>query len=162
MIRISRLTDYGIVLLSHMATQPGQAQSAADLALALRLPLPTVSKLLGLLSRAGLLESQRGAKGGYALSATPAAIPIIQIVEALEGPVALTLCSSDAASDCEYEGLCSLPVHWKRINGAIRAALEGISLAEIVAPQLGMVDGGRVAPASRPNKGRTSLSEEGL
>lgn len=135
MIRISRLTDYGIVLLSHMATQHAQAASASDLAEALHLPLPTVSKLLGMLSRAGLLESQRGAKGGYALAALPAEISIIRIVEALEGPVALTLCSGDVASDCEYEGVCHLPGHWRRINGAIRAALEGISLAEIVTPQ---------------------------
>lgn len=133
MVRISRLTDYGIVLLSHIAAQPDGAHSAAELADELRLPLPTVSKLLGVLSRAGLLDSQRGARGGYALAAPPHEISIVRIVEALEGPVALTLCSSDANSDCEYEAVCSLPGHWRRINGAIRSALEGISLAEITA-----------------------------
>lgn len=137
MVRISRLTDYGIVLLSHIAAQPDGAYSAAELSDELRLPLPTVSKLLGVLSRAGLLDSQRGAKGGYALAAPPDEISIVRIVEALEGPVALTLCSSDANSDCEYEGVCSLPGHWRRINGAIRSALEGISLAEITAAPRG-------------------------
>lgn len=146
MVRISRLTDYGIVLLSHMAAQPAQALSAAELAEALHLPLPTVSKLLGVLSRAGLLESQRGAKGGYVLATAPDDISIVTIVEALEGPVALTLCSGDAAGDCEYEGVCPLPGHWRRINGAIRSALEEISLAEIMTPQpLAVVAAGAVA-----------------
>lgn len=133
MIRISRLTDYGIVLLSHMAVQPDVARSAAEIADALRLPLPTVSKLLRILCKNGLLESQRGAKGGYTLAAGAAAVSIARIVAALEGPVALTLCSGEHASDCEYEPLCAMPVHWRKINGAIRAALEGITLGDIVA-----------------------------
>lgn len=132
MIRISRLTDYGIVLLTHMATQPDAPRSATDIAEALRLPLPTVSKLLRILCKNGLLESQRGAKGGYTLAAEPERVSIARIVAALEGPVAMTQCSSDAASDCEYEPLCAMPIHWRKINGAIRAALEGITLADIV------------------------------
>ena len=134
MVRISRLTDYGIVLLSHMAGEPGRAQSAAEIALELQLPLPTVSKLLGMLSKAGLLESQRGAKGGYSLAAAPESVSIARVVEALEGPVTLTMCSGELPGDCEYESLCPLPGHWKKINGAIRNALEAISLADIGAP----------------------------
>jgi len=155
MVRISRLTDYGIVLLSHMARTPARAQSAAELALELQLPLPTVSKLLGLLSKAGLLASHRGAKGGYALAAAPDTISIARIVEALEGPVSLTMCSGDAVSDCEYEALCPLPGHWKKINGAIRDALEGISLEAIGAlpPQAS----GRL-PAGRAALGKTATT----
>lgn len=147
MVRISRLTDYGIVLLSHMAATPERAQSAAEIALELQLPLPTVSKLLGMLSKGGLLASQRGAKGGYTLASDPDDISIARVVEVLEGPVALTMCSGDAHGDCEYESLCPLPGHWKKINGAIRDALEAISLAEVGAPM----------PPRRPVDGRTAL-----
>lgn len=134
MVRISRLTDYGIVLLSHLAGAPARAQSAAELALELQLPLPTVSKLLGMLSKAGLLESHRGSKGGYSLATAPEKVSIARVVEALEGPVALTMCSGDLPGDCEYQSLCPLPGHWKKINGAIRDALEAISLADVGAP----------------------------
>ncbi len=145
MIRISRLTDYGIVLLSHMAATPGRAQSAAEIAIELQLPLPTVSKLLGTLSKAGLLDSQRGAKGGYALAAAPETISIARVVEALEGPVTLTMCSGDTVGDCEFESLCPLPGHWRRINGAIREALDGISLDDIGAPVAGASPGKQAA-----------------
>lgn len=153
MVRISRLTDYGIVLLSHMAATPDRAQSAAELALELQLPLPTVSKLLGMLSKAGLLASHRGARGGYSLAAEPDAVSIARVVEALEGPVALTMCSGDLPGDCEYESLCPLPGHWKKINGAIRDALEAISLADIGAPALRRPPGARDA-LRRPAEAR--------
>ncbi len=153
MIRISRLTDYGIVLLSHLAARPELARSAAEIAEALRLPLPTVSKLLRILCKSGLLDSQRGAKGGYLLAASPESISIARVVAALEGPVSMTQCSSGAASDCEYESLCALPPHWRRINAAIHEALAGITLAEIVSDTRRPA----FAPAAAASQARTGL-----
>ena len=93
MIRLGRLTDYGIVLMSHLAATDDGPHNARDLAAQTQLPLPAVSKLLKLLARAGLLTSSRGAKGGYALARPASEITVPQMIEALEGPIALTDCT---------------------------------------------------------------------
>ncbi len=131
MIRISRLTDYGIVLLTHMAVQPERVHNATEVAAETHLPLPTVSKLLRLLARERLLESHRGVKGGYGLARRPDEITIASIVAALEGPIAITTCSSSTPQDCEHETLCPVRGHWNLINLAIRQALEAITLADL-------------------------------
>lgn len=133
MLRISRLTDYGIVLLSYMAAEPDRAVSATELATGTGLPLPTVSKLLQLLTKEGILTSQRGVKGGYVLAQPPASISVADIVSALEGPVALALCAVDPSGECEYEGRCHVRGHLFKINQAITGALDAISLAELAA-----------------------------
>lgn len=135
MIKIGRLTDYGIVLMSFMASHRERAHNAAEMAEEAHLPVPTVSKLLRELVRGGLLESQRGVKGGYILARDPQQISVAQIITALEGPIALTACSAgDADPDCEHESLCPVRGHWTRINRAIRTALEGVTLAEMASP----------------------------
>lgn len=134
MIRMGRLTDYGIVLMSYMATHPDRVHNAAEVAAEAHLPLPTVSKLLRLLARKGLLASQRGAKGGYTLATSPEAISVAGIITALEGPIALTTCTNDSPGDCEHEPICPVRSHWNRINLAIRQALERIPLSDMVAP----------------------------
>ncbi len=135
MIKIGRLTDYGIVLMSYMASHRGRAHNAVEVAGEAHLPAPTVSKLLRALAREGLLESQRGVKGGYVLARDPQQISVADIITALEGPIAVTACSSgDADPDCEHELMCPVRGHWNQINRAIRAALEGISLAEMASP----------------------------
>lgn len=135
MIKIGRLTDYGIVLMSYMAAHRERAHNASEVAEEVHLPVPTVSKLLRELVRGGLLESQRGAKGGYALARDPSHISVAQIITALEGPIALTACSAtELALDCEHEPLCPVRGHWTRINRAIRTALEGVTLAEMASP----------------------------
>ncbi len=131
MIRISRLTDYGIVLMSYMAAQPDGVHNAAEAAAEAHLPLPTVSKLLRVLTREGLLESHRGVKGGYSLAHKPEQISVASIIRALEGPIALTVCAVDPTGDCELELLCPVRAPWQKINQAIRQALENISLAEM-------------------------------
>ncbi|HYD49767.1 MAG TPA: SUF system Fe-S cluster assembly regulator [Terriglobales bacterium] len=155
MLRISRLTDYGIVLLSFMASEPEQGRSASELAKGTELPLPTVSKLLQLLTREGLLQSQRGAKGGYSLASPPADISLAAIVSALEGPVALTLCTVDPAGDCEYEARCRVRGHLVKINLAIHQALKGITLADVagapeptLAPLLPKEDAAGMSPGA--------------
>ncbi len=155
MIKIGRLTDYGIVLMTHMASHPGAAHNAAEVAAETHLPVPTVSKLLQELARGGLLASQRGVKGGYELARDAHSISVAEIITALEGPIALTACSAaDDSADCEHESLCPVRGHWARINRAIRGALEGISLAEMAAPLgptfMGAIGGAAAARQTLP------------
>lgn len=130
MIRITKQTDYGIVLLTHLAAEPERQYNAPELAAEARLPLPMVSKILKLLAREGLLVSHRGVKGGYSLARRPEAISMAQIIAALEGPIALTECIS-VEGDCSHEPLCPVRSNWRRINQAVRTALEGIALSEM-------------------------------
>jgi len=134
MIRMTRLTDYGIVLLTRMARAGGgTVHNARDLAGAVGLPLPTVNKILKTLTRKGLLESYRGVKGGYGLARPPEEISILEVIDATEGPLAITDCSNEGEG-CEHEEMCPLDVTWRRINEVIRGALEGITLAEMSRP----------------------------
>jgi FeS assembly SUF system regulator len=134
MIRLSRLTDYGIVLMSHVAAFPERGHTAAEIAGRVRLPVPTVSKLLRVLARAGLLTSQRGVKGGYSLARQPEEISVASIISALEGPISLTLCTVDTRNDCAYEPRCPARAPWQRINSAVRQALDNIRLSEMTLP----------------------------
>ncbi len=131
MLRISKLTDYGTVLLAHLAANRDCVCSAADAATATNIALPTVSKLLKSLARAGLVTSTRGANGGYRLSREPAAISAADVIDALEGPVSITECSA-VDSQCEHEGQCSVGGAWQRINVAIRRALDDVSLSDLL------------------------------
>ena len=134
MIRITKQTDYGIVLLTHLAAQADRHLNAPELAAETQLPLPMVSKILKLLARDGLLTSHRGVKGGYSLSRPPGEISMAEIIASLEGPIAITECIS-VDSDCTHEALCPVRSNWQRINQAVRSALEGITLAEMARPQ---------------------------
>lgn len=134
MIRMSRLTDYGIVLMTYVAAHPDRAHNAAEIAAGAHMPLPTVSKLLRILARDGLLSSHRGVKGGYELARPAVQISLWRIISALEGPVSMTVCTAASPDVCEHESLCPVQGHWQKINRAIRQALDGISLAEMAAP----------------------------
>jgi len=135
MIRLSRLTDYGIVLMSNIAADPDRVHNAGEVAAGARLPLPTVSKLMRRLAQRELLISQRGAKGGYSLARSPDRISVGQIITALEGPVSLTVCTTGKSpGTCKHEPRCPVLGHWQRINRAIRDALDGITLADMAAP----------------------------
>jgi FeS assembly SUF system regulator len=135
MIRIAKLTDYGIVLLTHFV-RAGEVRmlNAPDLAREAKLPLPTVSKLLKLLVRAGLLVSHRGVAGGYSLARRPTEVTVAQVIAALEGPIAVTECSSDAHGLCTLESSCPTQGNWRKINTAVRRALDDLTLADMVAP----------------------------
>lgn len=140
MLRLSRLADYGVMVMAHVAAEPDGVHNAGDAATATGLPGPTVAKIMAKLSKAGLLVSQRGARGGYRLADAPEAISVAAIVTALDGPIALTQCSSNhqpsnpQPSACDRENLCVSRRGINRINTAIRSALEGVSLAELVRP----------------------------
>lgn len=133
MIRITKQTDYGVVLLTHFASYPDRQTNAPELAAETQLPLPMVSKILKLLVRERLLVSHRGVKGGYSLARLPEEITMAEIISALEGPISLTECV-EVSSDCSHEHSCSVRSNWQRINDAVRGALEGITLAEMKQP----------------------------
>jgi FeS assembly SUF system regulator len=133
-LRISKLTDYGIVLLSRLAEQqPGITLNAREMSESTGLPLPVVSKMLKALVGAELLRSQRGAKGGYSLCRDPARVTVAEIIEALEGPIALMECSA-GPGHCEQESACAVREPWQRINHAILGALESVTLAQLARP----------------------------
>ena len=130
MLRISRLTDYGTFVLAHLSSDDARPTSAADVATATGIALPTVSKLLKLLAKAGLVTSTRGAQGGYQLSRPAREISAADIIDALEGPVHITECSSDD-HQCDLEDVCNVGGAWQRINVAIRRALGDINLEDL-------------------------------
>ncbi|MBM4219638.1 MAG: SUF system Fe-S cluster assembly regulator [Gammaproteobacteria bacterium] len=133
MLRISRLTDYATVILASLAG--GRLASAADIAERTRIGLPTVSKLLKELQRAGLVHSVRGARGGYQLARPAASINAAEIIAAVEGPMALTECA-DGAGRCGIEATCLVGHGWQRISRAIRRALVEVSLEELVSREV--------------------------
>ena len=130
MFRISRLTDYGTLILVYLSEQDGRLCSASEVATGTHVAQPTVQKLLKVLARTGLVDSVRGADGGYRLSRSPRLIDAAQILDALEGPVAITECSTQE-SQCELESLCHVGGAWQRINNALRVALAEISLVDL-------------------------------
>jgi FeS assembly SUF system regulator len=130
MLRISRLTDYATVVLATLAQEPERVQTATALAEGTRIALPTVSKLLKQLQRANLVTSTRGLHGGYQLARPAAQISAAAILDALEGPVALTDCAA-GEGHCDIEGNCRTGRVWQRLNMAIRRSLQDVSLAQL-------------------------------
>src|SRR6201987_67607 len=130
MLRISRLTDYATMLLAALADEPARVQTATALAEQTHIAAPTVSKLLKQLQRAGLVTSTRGLHGGYQLSRPATQISAAAILDALEGPLALTDCSV-GHGQCEIEETCRVGRVWQRLNLAIRRALYDVSLAQL-------------------------------
>lgn len=133
MLRISRLTDYATVVMTCLAASPDEVLSTAQIAECTRLELPTVSKLLKQLGRAGLVESFRGVNGGYRLARPAKDINLAEIVEALEGPLGMTECSV-SAGQCDFESHCSVRGNWQRINQTVDSALKAMSLADMLKP----------------------------
>jgi len=135
MLRISKLTDYGTVVMTYLAREHGRLHAVSEIAAAVSVAAPTVSKILKQLVREGLVISHRGARGGYALARPPEAISMIEIIDALEGRVGLTECGSSPGL-CAQESACSIRANWQRLNGAVRDALAGVTLAEMAEPIL--------------------------
>lgn len=130
MLRISKLTDYGTVVLAHLASQPDRQLAAAEVAERTHIALPTVSKVLKTLQRSGLVTSTRGSHGGYQLAQPAAEITAAKILDALEGPFAITECSGQHSS-CGIESNCRVGHVWQRVNAAIRRALNDVTLAQL-------------------------------
>jgi FeS assembly SUF system regulator len=132
-MRLSSLADYAVVMMSAAARSCGGAGrlSATALAGETGVPLPTAQKLVSRLTAAGLLESARGTGGGVRLARPPAAISLADIVEAVEGPIALTTCVDEERHDCALDGHCAVKPHWGVVNAAIRGALADVSLVQL-------------------------------
>ncbi len=139
-MRLSSLADYAVLMMSAAARHCGVGaaiggrhvrMSATSLAAETGIPLPTAQKLVSRLSTAGLLESTRGTGGGVRLARPPAAISLADIVEAVEGPIAMTTCIDTSRHDCALEGGCAVRPHMGIVNHVVRDALAGISLAQL-------------------------------
>lgn len=133
-IKLNRMTDYGVVVMSQMNQHSGTI-TAPDLAQATGLPIPTVSKLLKQLAKSGLVESHRGVHGGYSMARDLEDINAMEIIEALDGPVALTDCVEGAEDMCNVQSLCPLRGGWDKVNSAVRKALTEVTLAELCPPR---------------------------
>ena len=131
MFRLNRLTDYAVVVMTQMTRRPDEVHTAPQIATDTGIPLPTVAKLLNALARESLVESHRGAAGGYALGRPAEEVSVAQIIQAMEGPIALTACVDGAPGHCESQSLCPMRGNWDKVNRAIRSALEGVTLADM-------------------------------
>ncbi|MER3546315.1 MAG: SUF system Fe-S cluster assembly regulator [Rhodanobacteraceae bacterium] len=129
MLRVSRLADYASVVMTCLACQPREVLSAVQISEATRLELPTVSKLLKQLAHANLVESFRGAAGGYRLARSPGEITLAEIVEALDGPIGMTDC---CVAGCDREVHCDVSHGWRSVGGVVDAALRAVSLADML------------------------------
>ena len=133
MLRISKLTDYTTVILSYMARNRAAQHAATEISNITGIKLPTVSKLLKTLSKADIVRSVRGSKGGYYLALGPELITVADVIFAIEGPIALTECSL-SVDFCEQSSSCEVRGNWMVINRAVKAALESVTLADMIKP----------------------------
>jgi FeS assembly SUF system regulator len=135
MLRLSKLTDYAVVVLIRLSEHDGMAsdlvQTTPGIALATGVPEPTVAKVLKALATAGLVASQRGARGGYRLQRSLSAISIAGVIAAIDGPIALTACVDGSSGCCDVQGLCAMKGRWDLVNSAIRESLTAITLADM-------------------------------
>jgi FeS assembly SUF system regulator len=131
MLRVTKLTDYATVVLTALAARPDAVLSAAELAERAGLEMPTVAKLLKPLAQAGLVEGFRGTNGGYRLARAASQISLVEIVEAMEGPLGMTECSVHAGA-CGIEHSCGVRANWRRINDVVADALRSVTLAQML------------------------------
>ena len=133
MLKLSKMTDYATVILSHMAQDQQRQHGAQAIAEATGIAVPTVSKIMKILTKAHVLSSTRGVKGGYTLSRAPAKITVASVISALEGPIALTECTASHKS-CNQASGCRIQGNWHIINQRISQALESVTLADMIMP----------------------------
>jgi FeS assembly SUF system regulator len=130
MLKLSKLTDYAVVVLVRLSEESG-IQTSGGIAANTGVPEPTVAKVLKIMTTAGLVLSQRGARGGYRLAKPLATISIVEVIMAIDGPIALTACVEHSATVCDASSLCPVKGRWDTVNTAIRDALSAISLADM-------------------------------
>jgi len=130
-MKINKLTDYSIVILTNLVAKDENAKhTAKELSEFSGIPLPTVTRILKMLSNKGILESQRGAQGGYELTKNSTEVSVAEVIEAMEGPIALTECASDDCG-CAFEPSCAVGKPWQKINKAVNDVLQNISLSDM-------------------------------
>ena len=145
MLKMGKLTDYATVIMSYLAQNPGAVHAASELAVVAGIGASTALKVLKTLARAGLLQSQRGTKGGYQLTRPATEITMADILQAMEGPIGLTECGSEPGI-CVRESQCSVRTNWQRISLAVGEALARVSLAEMAMPPAQTVNFTKPAP----------------
>ena len=139
MLRLSKMADYGTVVMTAMIHDTQRSQSAPEIAAATHVPVPTVSKILKTLTRSGLVVSSRGARGGYVLARPPGQISLVDIIHAMDGPIGMTQCSVTPGL-CAQEFGCAVRANWQRVNQAVIGVLQNITLAEMISPTSQAVD----------------------
>lgn len=149
MIKLNKMTDYGIVVMVRLAVAGERMQTAPEIAAATGLTLPTVAKLLKTLVQGGLAVSQRGAQGGYTLARAPEQISVVEALEVLDGRLSLTDCVEGDHDSCERESQCLMSGRWNRVNAAIVGALKNLTLADMMSPFDYFIDAG-APPAEKP------------
>ena len=134
MLKLSKLSDYAVVVLSHLSRERGQVMSSVELAQSTGLPEPTVSKVLKVLSKGGMVTSSRGASGGYKMERSPDQVSVRELITALEGPIAVTACLEENNNDCSVGHMCQMRGRWQMVNQAIMSTLDDIALSELLIP----------------------------
>lgn len=152
MIRVSRMADYGVVAMTHIAGAPRARHTAASIAAHTGVPQPSASKLLKLLAKAGIVTSHRGVKGGYVLAHAPDQVSVADLVAAVDGPISLADCLDGPSGICELESFCSVRGPWQKISDAIRVALEEVTLADMARA----AEGAGAAPAQAEGREHAS------
>jgi FeS assembly SUF system regulator len=156
-MRLSSLADYAVVMMAAAARHPAGARlSATSLAAETGVPLPTAQKLMGRLAASGLLHSARGTGGGFTLARAAGGISLADIIEAVEGPIAMTNCIEGAVQDCALEGSCRVKPHLNAVNYAVRGALQSVSLASL---SLDIAAAASSAAVARPEPLQTEFAQ---
>ena len=138
MIRLSRFTDYAVLMLAELAGDESARASAADLAARTGLAEPTVAKILKILNRAGLVVSTRGATGGYMMARPAHTITVGDVITAVEGPLSITACADGHDDDCSLSNICAMNGRWGDVNAAVRNALDSVTLADMMGKKIKM------------------------
>ncbi len=141
MIKISKLADYAVVALNTLSHSDEAMLPTSTLAQRSNLPEPTVSKVMKLLNKSGVVSSTRGAGGGYQLARSPAQITVAQIITAIDGPIALTSCVDDGDNSCGLSHSCAVSGRWTSVNNAVKNALADVTLADMTRPPMQTLKG---------------------
>jgi FeS assembly SUF system regulator len=139
MIRLSKLTDYAVVVLSQLAQEQGKLMTATGLSAQTGIPEPTVSKVLKILAKQKMISSSRGVYGGYMMERSPDQITVHEMIAAMDGPVAITACVDNSTESCAVRAICPLQGRWQKVNDAIHAALDQVTLADLMTAQPKMI-----------------------
>jgi FeS assembly SUF system regulator len=151
MLRMSKLADYGTVFMSVMAREPDAVHSASSIATATGVATPTVSKVLKVLARGGVVQSQRGINGGYLLPRSPERITLAEVIAAVDGPIGVTECTT-LPGLCVHEAACAVRANWQKVNRLIYEALQQVTLADMAGPTLSAVDISAIRARSVPGR----------
>lgn len=155
MLRLSKMADYGTVVMTALISEPERSRSAAEIAAGIHVPAPTVSKILKMLARGGLVASLRGAKGGYLLARPADEISLADIIDTMDGPIGMTECSVTPGL-CSQEAGCVVRANWQRINREVLGVLQAITLDQMVKPVAQPVDASAILLKRSPKPTQAS------